>query len=123
MPVNDDIGHVPEFPTQRLAGRLLLPQRILTELKGKLVDPSERGNPTYIEKPQDWLNQWTGTDDSLAEASHHKSTDPDASLVGMWDNTNQRSSLQHQNLYLRQYRIGVRAQLNEQTYLVDELEQ
>jgi hypothetical protein len=53
-----------------------------------------------IEKPKDWLNQWTEMDNSLAEHSCPKSTDPDASLIGLWDNENRRTSIQYQNLYL-----------------------
>ena len=95
MPVDDDIGDVPEFPTKSPASRLLSPERIPTELKGKSVDPSERRDPTYVENPQDWLNQWTETDDGLAETSHPKSTDPDGSLIGIWDDTNRRCRISY----------------------------
>lgn len=45
MPVNDDIGDIPEFPTQQPTGRpssAPLTLRIPSELKGKSIDPNER---------------------------------------------------------------------------------
>jgi hypothetical protein len=123
MPVNDDIGDVPEFlPPSRPSSAPSMP-RILTELKGKSVDPIERGNAIVKTMPKDWLNQWTETDNDLTEHSRPKSTDPDASLRGIWDDDNRRASLQFQNLYLRKYRLGTRALLEEQAYQVKDLEQ
>ncbi|KAJ8584107.1 hypothetical protein M405DRAFT_845373 [Rhizopogon salebrosus TDB-379] len=88
MPVNGDIGDIPEFPPASRPSSAPSTLRIPSELKGKSVDPIERGNAIANKTPKDWLNQWTKTDNGLAERSRPKSTDPDASLIGLWDDEN-----------------------------------
>ncbi|OJA13244.1 hypothetical protein AZE42_10318 [Rhizopogon vesiculosus] len=60
---------------------------------------------------------------SVDERSHSyiSADDPDESLGRIWNDNHRRLSIQLQNLYLRSFRKDARVRLNENTQLIDEL--
>ncbi|KAJ8582027.1 hypothetical protein M405DRAFT_846680 [Rhizopogon salebrosus TDB-379] len=124
MPDDGDIGDIPEFPVLRPMEKppsATSTPRIPAELKGKSVDPSERGKLLDTSVPKDWLDEWHLFDEGMAKMDRPGPDDPDESLRRIWDDDNRRLSIQMQNMYLRKYRNSAREQLDNQSELVVEL--
>ncbi|KAG2114387.1 hypothetical protein DEU56DRAFT_919598 [Suillus clintonianus] len=126
-PDNDnELGDVPEFPVLR--PNVADPSahstpRIPFDDKGKMIDPSERGTKETIRSPEGWLGTWTRQDEEIAVVSKPGPDDSDESLARIWDDDNRRLSLQMQNLFLRRSRKDAKIELDENTHLIDTLQE
>ncbi|KAG1845719.1 hypothetical protein DFJ58DRAFT_893529 [Suillus subalutaceus] len=121
LPNDGDLG---EFPVLNPIVSVLSTPRIPSELKGKGIDPAEiphnRGN---VDEPNDWFNQWSDLDDHVAKLSKPGPGESEDSLQDLWDDNNQRESIQVQNLALRWFRKAAKEDIKEHLSRIDMLQE
>jgi hypothetical protein len=134
LPDDGDLGDVPEFPvinptsSQSPAHVAVIDSRpstprIPAELKGKQVEPDERGDRfsnVTREKLENWFGPWTDYDQQMAALCRPGSLESDDQLKAAWDDNNRR--LQFQNMMLRRFQKEARQVMHDQVGHIDDLQ-